>query len=305
MNPKQNLLILGSGVLYAAFFQCLSLLPTPFLSIVFFLPLFFYSSAFLGGLVSVICAILPSLMVALLANHPVPQILFSFIFSFLTPLLLGFVIDKRKIEFLKYEEYREWTVHKAILFISLIHIFMLFIVFMIPEFSAFLSDNMAKIQNMLEGQLTIESEKNWMQLVFSVTGAYSMLNIFYAIIAKKIVEKFKNIQFLHPSDKCADLRSDLPFLFFLTAFLGLDIGGADVFYKAIVLSFACISMVPLLFVGILSFKKIGQMLEFKPQTVNFILCLLFFLVQGALIIVLLGLMECSCNISCYLRQKKD
>lgn len=305
MNQKQNLWILGSGVLYAAFFQLLSVLPPPFLLIPFFLPIFFYAAAFLGGLRSVYCAIAPSLAVLVLTQNPLSQIILTCLFSFLTAFLVGYVLDKRKKEFLKEGKYNQWTVHHALIFITGAQIFMLFLGFMIPNFSQFLLENFSKVQKVFEGDLPVNLDKVWTQLIFSITFAYNLVNVFYIIAAKKIVEKFGKKHSLHESDKGVDSRADLPFLFFLTTFLGLEMAHVDFFYRAMFLCFSCIAALPVIFVGIRSFKKIGQTLGFKTQMVNFILCLLFFLVQGALIIVLLGLMECCCNISRYIRQKKD
>jgi hypothetical protein len=304
MNQKQNFWILGSGVLYAAFFQLLSILPTPFLLIAFFLPIFFYAAAFLGGLRSVCLAIGPSLAILVLTQNPLSQIIFTCLFSFLTALLVGYVLDKRKKEFLKEGKYTQWTAHHALIFISSVQIFMLFLGFMIPNFSEFLLENFSKVQNVFEGKLPVNPNQVWPQIIFSITCSYNLLNVFYITVAKKIVEKFTKKYSFHESDKCVDLRADLPFLFFLTIFLALELASADVFYRAMALCFSCIAVLPVIFVGVQSFKKIGLMLGFKRQMVNFILYLLFFLVQGAVIIVLLGLMEC-CNISRYLRQKKD
>lgn len=305
MNQKQNILILGSGVLYAAFFQFLPLLPTPFLPIAFFLPVFFYAAAFLGGVGSVVCAILPHLIVLLINQQSLSELIFSFLFSMLTPLLLGYVVDKRNLNSLKSKIYPKWTIHHGLIFVVSIQILTLFTAFIMFDFSGLIEENFLKIQHALNGQLSLQSEKIWPQLVFSISTAYNLLNIFYACLAKKIIEKIKNTHFIYHYDKHLDLRADLPFLFFLAIYLGLSIWGVDVFYKAVALSFTCLSVWPVILVGIFSFKKIGHKFGLKSQTLNFILFLLFFLVQLMIIIVLLGLMECSCNISRLVRQKKD
>lgn len=302
---KTDVLILLSGVLYAAFFQFLDSTPSVLVLFSFFLPVLFYTAAFLRGHSGVLIAGLPFVFLQA-QKGTFAEVIYFFLFTLCIPFLWGYVLSKRQKEMEAHNCYKKWHLHNSLTFMVVSFLFIFSVSMLYGDFSSHVLENSHKILSVFQKQMHTLHFADLFQLIFSITLSFCAMAVFYGFLGRKVSSKITRKKFvlLGQGDRAINLQVDVIFWFFLTLYLFLNIYPEAMFLKIMMLVGLCFSSVPVLYVGVVAIKQISQQLQVSKAMMNFMILFLFFLVQATMIVVLLGLMECFCHISRFVRIKK-